>query len=54
MTRAEAADFLRVGEKWLANKAYAPGSPKFFKVGKHARYRRSDLEAWTRLQDVQK
>lgn len=42
MTRAEAAEYLRVKESWLRDHAEVPR----FKLGHHVRYRRSDLDAW--------
>lgn len=42
MTRAEAADYLRVKESWLRDH---PELPRI-KLGHHVRYRRTDLDAW--------
>lgn len=42
MTRAEAAEYLRVKESWLRDHAEVPR----IKLGHHVRYRRSDLDAW--------
>lgn len=42
MTRAEAAEYLRVKESWLRDHAEVPR----VKMGHLVRYSRSDLDAW--------
>jgi predicted DNA-binding transcriptional regulator AlpA len=51
LTPAEVAERLGVSQKTLANWRSCPscapsGSPRFVKVGRQVRYRRSDLERW--------
>jgi len=48
LTRQQVADLLLVPEKTLATWAYMGTGPGFYKVGRHARYRRVDLEQWLR------
>ena len=43
---AEAAAFLSVPIATLRYWLYLRTGPKSYKVGRHRRYRRSDLEAW--------
>jgi len=43
------SDFLKVPEGTLANWRYQGKGPRFIKVGRHVRYRRSDVEAWLEL-----
>lgn len=45
-TRKETADYLRVPLATLARWAYEGKGPTFYRVGRHTRYRRSDVEAW--------
>lgn len=45
-TRQEVADFLGVPKRTLDQWAARARGPRFIKVGKHARYRWSDVEAW--------
>jgi excisionase family DNA binding protein len=42
----EAAGYLKVPVGTLANWRYQGKGPRFVKVGRHVRYRRSDVEAW--------
>jgi excisionase family DNA binding protein len=39
-------EFLDVPTGTLANWRYQRRGPRFVKVGRHVRYRRSDVEAW--------
>lgn len=48
-TRAEAAEYLTMKETWLRDNAGRPGYPPFVKLGRLVRYRRTDLDAWLRL-----
>ena len=48
LTRAEVADFLQVPPKTLATWAYEGKGPSFYRVGRHARYRRQDVELFLR------
>jgi excisionase family DNA binding protein len=41
--------FLGVPVGTLANWRYQGKGPRFVKVGRHVRYRRSDVEAWLEL-----
>lgn len=50
LTRPEAADVLAVPARTLAAWAYTGKGPAYVRVGKHVRYRLSDLEAWTQRQ----
>ena len=43
---AELAEEIVVPERTLAQWRYLGKGPAFIKVGKHVRYRRSDVEAW--------
>lgn len=45
-TPSEVAAFLVVPEKTLAQWRYIGTGPHWSKVGKHVRYRWSDVEAW--------
>jgi excisionase family DNA binding protein len=45
-TRAEVADYLQLPVTTLAQWAYLGTGPRYRVVGKHARYRWSDVEAW--------
>lgn len=50
MTRKQAAAYLNVTEKWLAeNKA---SGPRFYKFGSRCRYLRDDVLNWARQQRV--
>jgi excisionase family DNA binding protein len=54
MTRRDVAKYLAVPEATLARWAYTATGPAFFKVGRHARYRRADLDAWLESQRASK
>jgi excisionase family DNA binding protein len=45
----ETAGYLKVPVGTLANWRYQGKGPRFIKVGRHVRYRRSDVEAWLEL-----
>jgi excisionase family DNA binding protein len=45
-TRGEVAAFLAVPPKTLAAWASRGEGPKFYRIGRHARYRVEDVEAW--------
>lgn len=49
LTRSEAAEYLTVKETWLRDNAGRPGYPPYIKLGHLVRYRRTDLDAWLRL-----
>ena len=40
------SEYLGVPEATLAQWRYQGKGPRFFKVGKHVRYRKSDVDAW--------
>lgn len=42
----EVAEYLRVPEKTLSQWRYLRTGPKWSKVGRHVRYRWSDVDAW--------
>lgn len=46
LTRAEVAELLQVPEATLARWAYMGQGPTYFRVGRWARYRRSEVLAW--------
>ncbi len=46
LTREEVAEMLNVPAASLASWAYQGRGPRYFKVGKHARYRLADVEQW--------
>ena len=50
LTRAEAADFLRIGRKKLDDWAWQGKGPRYAIVGRQALYRRKDLEEWLEAQ----
>jgi excisionase family DNA binding protein len=53
LTRPEVADWLRVPVDTVATWAAHGTGPRYVKVGRHTRYRLSDLEKWleTRAQE---
>lgn len=46
MSRREVAAYLRVPEATLARWAYERKGPRFFRVGRHTRYRFEDVVGW--------
>lgn len=46
LSREEASRFLNVPSKTLCSWAYMGRGPSYYRVGRHARYRESDLLAW--------
>ena len=46
LSRREVAEMFDVPERTLASWAYQGMGPTFYKIGKHARYRLRDVEAW--------
>jgi len=48
LTTAEVAERLRVSTSFLAKARVAGQGPRFIKVGRSCRYRRSDLETYER------
>jgi excisionase family DNA binding protein len=52
LTRQEVADRLGVPVKTVATWAYTGVGPRYIRVGKHARYRSADVEAWCRKNEV--
>jgi excisionase family DNA binding protein len=47
------SEYLGVPEATLAQWRYQGKGPRFFKVGKHVRYRKSDVDAWLEQQASQ-
>lgn len=52
MTTQEVASYLRVPRATVYAWNTRGGGPKYLRVGKHARYRRSDVDAWLERQAV--
>ena len=52
LTRAEAASYLGVERRTLDNWSHAGRGPRFYKIGRAARYRVDDLEAWLQSRAV--
>ncbi len=50
LTPTEAAAYLRVASKTLANWRVQGGGPVYVKYGRVVRYRQADLEAWVQAQ----
>ncbi len=46
LTPSETADFLGVAEATLTHWRYKRSGPPSYKVGRHIRYRASEVEAW--------
>jgi excisionase family DNA binding protein len=46
LSRAEVAEILVVPERTLAAWAYEGRGPRFYRVGRHARYDLADVQAW--------
>ncbi len=46
MTPSEVAELLQVPVRTIHNWRYRNTGPKGFRVGKHVRFKRSDVEAW--------
>lgn len=46
LTRAEAADYLKLSASHLAKLAVMGGGPVMCRMGRAVRYRRRDLDAW--------
>lgn len=46
LTRSEAARYLGVSRRSMDNWATQGRGPRFYRIGRAARYRLSDLEAW--------
>ena len=46
MSGDQTGEFLGVPAGTLANWRYQGRGPRFYKVGKHVRYRKSDVLAW--------
>jgi excisionase family DNA binding protein len=46
MTRPEAASYMKLPRRTLDAWAYRGEGPPFFKIGRHTRYRRTDVDAW--------
>lgn len=42
----EVAEFLKMPERTLGQWRYLGTGPRFVKIGRHVRYRWSDVEAW--------
>lgn len=45
-TRQEVAEYIRIPSTTLDQWAYRGVGPRYHKVGRHARYRWSDVEQW--------
>jgi excisionase family DNA binding protein len=52
LSRRDVADLLGVPPKTLAVWAYEGRGPAYFKVGRHVRYTRTDVELWLDQQRV--
>ncbi|MBF6393327.1 helix-turn-helix domain-containing protein [Nocardia farcinica] len=50
LTRKEVADRLKVPTKTLAQWAFKGTGPRYAKIGRFARYRLADVEAWENQQ----
>lgn len=50
ITRAEAAEYLQVPHRTLDDWALRGKGPRYYKLGRHARYRLEDLNAWLETQ----
>jgi hypothetical protein len=50
LSRAEVGDRLGIPPATLAAWASAGSGPRYFRVGRHARYREVDVIAWLELQ----
>ena len=46
LTAKQAARYLCISTKWLANQRWQGTGPRFLKVGGAVRYRQSDLDAY--------
>ena len=46
LTAKQAARYLSISTKWLANQRWQGTGPKFLKVGGAVRYRQSDLDSY--------
>jgi len=46
LTRAEVAEWLGLPVSTLDRWGYVREGPRYFRVGRHARYRRSEVEEW--------
>ena len=46
LTAKQAARYLSISTKWLANQRWQGTGPRFLKVGGAVRYRQSDLDAY--------
>lgn len=49
---AEAAKVLLVSTEWLKRDRMAGGGVPFFRVGRQARYRKADIDAWIEAQMI--
>jgi excisionase family DNA binding protein len=49
-TRLQVATYLRVPVRTLDRWAYLGTGPRFYRIGRHARYRMSDVVAWLEQQ----
>lgn len=47
---AQAAEMLQVSIAWLKHERINGGSVPFFRVGRQARYRKADIQAWIESQ----
>lgn len=52
LSRREVAELLGVPVSTVANWASEAKGPRFLKVGRHARYRLVDVEAWLDAQSI--
>lgn len=46
MTQSDLADYLGKSNGWCERARWAGEGPKFVKLGRHVRYRASDVEDW--------
>ena len=53
LTAKQAARYLSISTKWLANQRWQGTGPKFIRVGGAVRYRASDLDQFLEVAEVQ-
>lgn len=53
LTRDEAARYLGISRRSLDNWAHQGRGPRYFRVGRSARYRLSDLQQWLESRAVE-
>ncbi len=53
LSRREVAELLALPERTLAALAYKGTGPRYYRVGRHARYRPEDVERWLETRAVE-